>query len=145
MTIEETLSDLIPKSLDDVIRKNRDLVDLALATDEEIQTVAKDIDVHRHLKDTVSDWRIIRTKIKATGQIAMSLLGHSQEHDAPWITSLITGADMQKSYVETNSGSLYKLADRGEGEPDMYDLIHVCVAFRQWGFGDYLGVAEFFY
>ena len=54
--------------------------------------------------------------------------------------------DLASQMVVTHSGSIYRLVGpRGEGEPTLHQLLHLCSAQWQWGRGPIMGVLEVFY
>lgn len=144
-SLTQVISDLIPKSLDDVVRKNRELIEMRLATEGEIQVLEKKIESTHHAKDVIEDWRIVCLCEKKTNWVQLTLLGNSTEHKSSWITSSIVSIDFEQKIVLTNSRSIYKLGKKGHGEPPAEHLMHVCAALHLWGMGTYLGAPEFFY
>lgn len=133
---------LIPKSLDDVIRKNREHFQLRLTTDEEIFDLYKTITPNEP-KDIVDDWNLI-TLHSADGSITW-LLGDVRRKGRPRITSDVTGINFDRSFITTRSGSLYQLGNHKNGPPTQEELFLVCATFHHWGFGAGLGVPHFFY
>lgn len=143
--LAQSINDHIPVTLDDIIRKNRELVELCLSTAEEIRALGGEIRPGPPVKGIVDDWRIISLRAKRSGRAQVVLLGHSRTENAPWITSAIVRIDLPRNYVLTKSGSLYELGSQGNGEPPRLQLIHVCATLHQWGSGVFLGVPHFFY
>lgn len=143
--LTKNISNLIPKSLDDIVRRNRELVELRLATRAEIQTLEKSIENLHHEKDLIEDWRLICLSEKKSNRVQLTLLGNSAENKSAWITSSIASIDFKQNIVLTNSGSIYKLGESGQGEPTTEHLMCVCAALHLWGMGTFLGAPEFFY
>lgn len=141
----QNIDNLIPKILDDVIRKNRELVELGLSTADDIRVIQSEIQPGLPVKDIVNDWRLISLREKQSGLAQVLLLGRSQNENAAWITSSIVKIDLTRNCVMTKSGSHYGLGSRGFGEPPREQLIHVCATLHQWGSGSFLGVPHFFY
>ena len=141
--LAQQINDLIPKSLDDIIRQNRDQAELCLATDAEIMALHDEIRPGP-VKDWMEDWRFITLHVMSTRDAQVMLLGHTSIGHAR-ITSVVRQIDLDRQLVVTNSGSLYRLGRPGEGEPPFYHLAMVCAAFHSWGFGRHLGVPHFFY
>jgi hypothetical protein len=150
--IAEALEKLIPQSLGDVVRQNRHLVQIGLATPEELAERAATI-ASGQAKDTINGWRMIAFRIprppadKQLGlfeKCRLSMIGWAVELRCVRITSHVLRIDVGNGLVQTRN-SLYRLGVRGEGEPSRDELIHVCAALNSWGLGQDLGVAEFFF
>lgn len=136
---------LIPGSLDDIISKNRELVELRLANEKEINDLTRQIRSPVHVKDAIEDWRLVSLVEKTSNKAEVLLLGNSHDKTHPWITSPILTLDLSQGFVSTQSGSIYKLLDRGIGEPPASHIICLCAALHVWGSGQYLGVPHFYY
>jgi hypothetical protein len=143
--LTQQISALIPKSLDDIIRKNRELVELRSATEADILPLEMPIPGPYYPKDTINDWHLIGLCEKHSNWVQVLLLGYSTSQHCPWITSPVMSIDREQNFVRTRSGSLYVLGNRAHGEPPMDQLIHVCAALHMWGSGTFLGAPEFFY
>jgi hypothetical protein len=150
--IREALERMIPRSLEDIVRKSRDQFQIALATAEELAVLAAAIEAGP-IRDTIADWRIIAfraiglavdAQTEAVSRSRLSLLGRAAGMRCPWITSEVTEIDIDGRLVRTRN-SLYRLGARGEGEPPQEDLICVCAATHSWGFGRLIGAPAFFY
>lgn len=136
------LESLVPKSLDDLIRTNRDLALFRLATDQEVMHLHHEI-APRKPKDTLNDWRLIAFHLKQVNQTYFFMLGTSAT-SVPRITSDVEQIDLDRKLILTRN-SLYSLGERGEGEPHFEHLMMVCSAFHTWGLGETLGMLEVFY
>lgn len=134
------LSALVPNSLDEVIKYNRENFQLRLATDEEIFDLYKTI-TPAQPKDVMADWNLI-TLFSPDGS-AMWLLGEVRRKGCPRISSDVTGVDLINGFLTTRSGSLYQLGNRKNGPPTKEEIFLVCSAFHDWGFGAALGVPNF--
>jgi hypothetical protein len=136
---------LIPQSLDDIIRINREHVQLRLATDEEV------FDLHKVItpgepKDVIDEWNLIALCQPELDTTFVFLLGDIRRNGHQRITSDVTGIDLDKQLLITKSGSLYQLGSpKKNGDPDQHQLMCICAAFHGWGFGHRLGVPHFFY
>lgn len=147
MNDEQSLDDLIPKSVDDIVRANRDKCRLAWATEDELKGLACDLrqalGSPRHI---LRDWNILMIHAMQ-GKVLRSvprLLGVVSETGQPWITSAVRGFDSKAGLIQTEN-SLYGVDGPRASEPDTHTLIHVCVWLNQYGCGPYLGVPAFFY
>lgn len=141
----EHIDDLIPKSLDDVIRKNRELVELGLSTPNEIRALQAEVQQELPVKDMIDDWHLISLRSKRSGDVKVLLLGQSQKESVVWMTSSIVRIDLSQSVIVTQSGSLYGLGSQDAGGPSRGQFIHVCATLHKWGSGEFLGVPHFFY
>lgn len=137
------IEQLIPKSLDDIIRHNRDKVQLRLATDEEIFDLHQEI-TPGQLKDAIDDWNLVALHQPELNTTLVFLLGDIRRNGHQRITSEVMGVDLDRQILITKSGSLYQLGTPKNGAPDVDQLYIVCAAFHAWGFGKMLGVPHFF-
>jgi hypothetical protein len=144
-SFEQALEKLIPKSLDDVIRKNREKFRLALATEDELAKLESNVP-DASIRYTLRDWQVImlHATLEDGAKIASPrLVGIEVETGESWSTSHVISMDTDKSLVKTRN-SLYRVVGSRVGE-DKLDLLHICIALHQWGLGSFLGVPEFFY
>ncbi|MDB5411530.1 MAG: hypothetical protein JWL84_6442 [Rhodospirillales bacterium] len=151
--LREALEKMIPRSLDDVVRANRDRFQIGLATAAEAAARAARI-APACTRDTIEVWRIIAFRSldppndidagEVPGNSLLSLLGQSSRMKRGWITSQIMQIDFENRLVQTRN-SLYALGVEGAGEPPADDLIHLSAACHIWGFGDLIGAPAFFY
>lgn len=137
-----SIEDLIPKSLDDIIRLNRDKAQLRLTTDEEILELYHDI-TPGNPKDIIDDYSLITLVSESLTQVF--LLGDVRRTGIQRITSVVLQIDADRQLLTTKSGSLYQLGTPSPGLPDAHQLMCVCAAFHSWKFGAVLGVSHFFY
>lgn len=133
---------LIPKSLDDIIRINREFAQLRLTTEDEILELYKEI-TPDYPKDIVDDWNLI--SLHKPGATLVFLLGDVRQNGRPRMTSDVTGIDIDRRYLKTKSGSLYQLGSQSKDPPSQDELYLICATFHSWGFGNALGVPHFFY
>jgi hypothetical protein len=151
--IAEAIENLIPRSLDDIVRQNRHLFCISLATSEELAARAAKIEP-RDVKDTINGWRMLsfrafarRRPIKSEDASCVSrllLLGSAVETGCIWITSAVMRIDADSGFVQTQN-SFYRLGPRAEGEPPPDELMTVCAALHRWGVGPLLGAPEFYF
>lgn len=141
--IAEAVTAAMPKSLDDIIRSRRDRASLRLATADEIAALATHLSTDRPPTGEIDDWRLITLVV--VGKPLVFLVGNN--HDQNWMTSLVTGVDLQAGLITTKSGSIYKMiGEASEGEPPMQHLLHICAVLHQWGgIGQMYGVPYVFY
>lgn len=140
------LQDLIPKSLDEVVRANRDKFRLAFATDEEMLSLERGVPAGGPVQHTLEGWNILMMHATAGGktQSVPKLLGSVQGTGQCWITSTVKAIDPDTGLVQT-ANSVYRVTGPRSLEPSVHLLLHVCVFLNQRGAGPYLGIPEFFY
>ncbi|MDP2024752.1 hypothetical protein [Sulfuriferula sp.] len=141
----QALEKLIPKSLDDVIRKNREKFRLALATEDELVKLEANVP-DSPVRYTLTDWQVImlHATLEDRAKIASPrLAGRVEATGESWITSNVVGIDRGKGLVQT-ANSMYRVIGP-RVEEDKIDLLNICVALHQWGLGSSFGVPEFFY
>jgi hypothetical protein len=147
----QALEKLMPRSLDDVVRANRDNFQIGLATANEVRRLTASIEP-ASTKATIDEWRIIAFRTlkpepnsgRIVGKTLLSLLGRSSRTNCPLITSEVVKIDFENGLVRTLN-SLYKIGVAGEGEPPSDDLIHLCATTHIWGWGKMIGAPAFFY
>ena len=142
--IEEQLQELLPKSIDDVVRENRDKLRLALATEDELkalETTIADVSVRHQLEG----WNVLMLHATtASGQVSSPrLIGRVVDSGESWITSHVVGIDFGRGLVQTKS-SLYRIIGPRADETDT-DLLRICAAMHEWRLGDHYGVPHVFY
>lgn len=146
--VMQSLTELIPKNLDDIVRANRDKCRLAWATNEELNVLERDLrsSADGPVRHALRDWNMLMIHVTSGGVAKSSpkILGCVQETGQAWITSSVTAMDSRAGLIQTEN-SLYRVTGPRVFEPDMHLLIHVCVWLNQQGAGSYLGVPEFFY
>ncbi|MHB1491444.1 MAG: hypothetical protein ACYCTH_13275 [Cellulomonas sp.] len=141
----QNIEGLIPKSLDDIFRQNRDLAELGLSSLIEIAALEAEIQPGMPVTDVFDDWRFISLRDKLTGRVQVILLGVAQKRGSERITSEVVRIDLRENSIFTRSGSHYGLGTQGIGEPPMRHLILVCAAFHRSKMAELLGVPHFFY
>jgi hypothetical protein len=146
-----TIDDLIPKSLNDIIRINRDQARLYLTTDDEIMDLYAEVTPGTP-KEVIDDWRLISLYFVPSNLVQVMLLGDRRCNPPRGlpagrgharITSVVRRIDLDRGFVVTNSRSLYQLGKKGHGQPPFEHLAMICQAFHSWGFGMFLGTPYF--
>jgi hypothetical protein len=144
--INQGISELIPKSLDDIIRANREESSLSLSTNEELDKLPAIVEVVANQKSIcakLNNWRFVC--LNNNGTKAHFLTGIHEAQNCVWGTSVIVAIDMKHCLALTRSGNIYQLGTKGEGEPETDILLHICAQFHKWGIGGMLGVPHVFY
>src|SRR5690606_21592252 len=134
----------MPQLLDDVIRERRDDARLYLTTDPEVFNLHAAINPSRQA-EIMDDWRFISLHLANSDTTLVFLLGIIRSKMRVRITSDVRKIDLDRNLVITNSGSLYQLGTKGEGEPRKDGFLMICSAFHAWGFGTVFGVPHFLY
>ncbi|MBC7751146.1 MAG: hypothetical protein H7Z73_05425 [Candidatus Saccharibacteria bacterium] len=140
----KTVDALVPKSLDDIIRKNRDKAALRLTTPEEMMELRQKI-FFSEPKAIMDEWSLISMIRLTDGFVQVYLLGNIRGKTIHRLTSTVQQIDLDKQLLITQSGSLYQLGKPLDGEHGMHQLMAICAIFHTWGFGNFLGVPQFFY
>jgi hypothetical protein len=143
--IEQALKKLIPKNLDDIIRKNREKFRLALATEDELVNLEANVP-DSPVRHTLTNWQVImlHATLEDGAKIASPrLVGSVAGTGESWFTSHVGGIDRGKGLVQT-ANSVYRVIGP-RVEEEKIDLLNICVALHQWGLGSSFGVPEFFY
>ena len=140
-----TLEQVIPKSLDDIIREHRDEFSLRLSSAEDFDALPPMVsllDKQKQIRATINEWRIVCLS-QPTGNYLI-LTGINETTRNTWATSQLNSVDFENGLVLTKN-SIYRLGSKGEGEPNLHILLHICACFHIWGFGNHLGVPRIFY
>lgn len=137
--VVQQLEQMIPKSLDDIIRTKRDQVKAYLTTTAEIEAL-KGIVPIQFVKGELSNWAFITFFLTKKGLPMVYLTGFNSAERSSWMTSLVVAIDGDA--VATKSGSVYKL--KGD-KSEILDLPYICATLNGWGLGRTLGVPQFFF
>jgi hypothetical protein len=143
-SLGQQIEALMPKSLDDIIRKNRDLAQLRQTTDEEILELYHEITPGRP-KDIMDEWTLITLDAYTSNFRQVMLIGDVRRSGIQRITSVVQQIDMDRQFLITKSGSLYQLGTPKIGPPDEHQLMCICAGFHEWGIGNFIGAPSFFY
>ena len=154
MLLEQIVASIeaqIPRSLDDIITKNREFASQYSATKKQVAALQKTIPHpgDQLIKKSINDWRLVTLDIKHAGEVAryVRLLGyHDEARGCCTLTSPILGIDLGTGIVVTRSGSFYRLVGPcGQGEPTLFQLLLVCADFHNVGYGRFFGVPHVYY
>lgn len=135
------LADHLPRTLDEIVRKNRDAVEIRLATVAEIVSLAGQVSA-AEIKDAIDKWYPIAITMK--GQRWIRVLGHFEGRGETTLSSALVAFDQEVGLAQTLN-SVYRLGNRGQGEPDRASLMQLCAILNQMGVGPELGVPEVFF
>ncbi len=144
VSIEEQLQKLLPESVDDIIRKNRDELRLTLATEDELKALGEAL-ADGPVTHRLTGWNILMMHVSSERGHASSprLIGNVVGTGEPWITSHVLGVDFPKGLVKTKN-SFYQVTGPRATEEDT-NLLHICAVLHEWGFGARYGVPHIFY
>jgi len=134
---------LLPQSLDDIIRLNRSQAELRLSKTHEIDALVGKVDAYGSVKDEIDNWRLVSFVDKLSKATRVMLIGDSATRKHPAITSPLASIDLARGVALTTNNSVYKLGNRGFGEPSKDGLAFLCAAMHRWGNGRTLGVPRF--
>jgi hypothetical protein len=137
--IELHLNQIMPASLDDIIRLNRHMAKLYLTNPAEIDALRASLPIQA-AKATISHWALITMFFTKSGEAMVYLTGFNEERGCSWMTSRVTAFDGDA--LLTKSGSLYRLKGDSTDSPD---LPQICASLNSWGVGPTLGVPKFFF
>ncbi len=137
------LAQFIPKSLDAIVRKNRHLCRLRLATAEDFSRVEKRIP-RKQPRHTLVRWQVIVLDVTTQPPVrSLRLVGTTLESGESWITSNVIGIDLRTRMVQTEN-SLYAIKGRRVLEKNL-NFPYICAVLNHWGIGHFLGAPEFFF
>lgn len=143
---QEELDKIRPKSLDDIIRTERDKCSLSLSTQKELielPPIAEKMANSKAIYARLNGWYFI--SLKENDVKLHFLVGFHEAQDCVWATSVIVALDLEHDLALTKSNNIYQLGAGGEGEPSQVILLHICFQFYNWGIGKRLGVPRIFY
>ena len=139
LTIAQQLEQITPKSLDDIIRTNRDKARLYLSTGAELAALQGAIPIGL-VKGKISHWSFITFFLTKKNWAGVYLTGFNAAENSSWMTSMVTA--ISRTAVLTRSGSIYTLV----GEPSTeQDLPFICATLNLWGVGPDFGVPPLFF
>ena len=132
--ITEALIDIRPKSLDDIVRKNRDKLRIYASTEEELRALHAPVPIQA-ATGVISHWSFITLFFAESKKPVIHLHGYNAAERSSWMTSIVVAT--QGNVVATRTGSLYIL----EGErSEEQDLAYICATLNMWGVGQGFGV-----
>jgi hypothetical protein len=144
--LEKAIEDMLPKSVDDIIRVHRDRCSIRLVGNQELMSalpsMVSKLNVQKPVKAILDDWRIICVTLD--GKCLYFLIGKRHDRGGLIMTSNVNAVDFASNKVLTNN-SVYQLGARGNDKPDTGVLLHICATLRSWGFGAGFGVPAIFY
>ena len=96
------------------------------------------------MKAKISVWRFICwARTEEIGGPVHFLLGINKARQRIIMTSDVRSVDFENGLVLTKN-SLYRLGCKGNGDPEMRMLLHICATLHAWGHGEFMGGAACF-
>jgi hypothetical protein len=124
--------------LADLIRENRHILELRLATPLELTAITGDIADVRAVKGFIRGWQAIAIRDHLEDVTSFHIVGFFAMRS--WITSDLLRLSPDRSLVRTRN-SLYALGQRAESALSIAHLRTVARALRAWGLVDRYGLA----
>lgn len=138
---------LIPKNLDDVVRKNRHLLQLEYANQEDVSKLTKRIQT-TSFKGTLVDAFLYKRLIKISEVEPIYAVGYliTDAGRIAFHTSQVVGVDNDQKIIATASGSYYKIDSFADTQQtDSTLLLHICHVSHRDGWGTHFGIPEIYY
>jgi hypothetical protein len=141
--LNDTLRSALPQSLDEIVTKNRDIMQLMYATAEDLDKINANIPV-TNLKGNLTDAFIYKRIVPSKNKEVLCLVGFKEGQWA-YHTSEVVAYDVANNVALTGSGSHYVVKNIKTESPDLLLLLHICYMFHRDGIGNYFGAAPVFY
>ncbi len=140
-SLEDQINALLPKRLDEIIRKNRDKVCLEYVRFEDLSKLKVTFPITNN-KGVITDAFLYKFVGEIVEKDEVFLVGFRRNHtgESPYHTTHLIGIDFESNVVLTNSGSNYIIKNFVEGEPHLSLLLHICYVAHLWGWGKYFDV-----
>ena len=139
--------DLIPKSLDEIVRLNRDILRLEYANTEDVLKLTKRIQT-TSLTGTLVDAFLYKRLIKTSPVEPICAVGYliSDSGKIAFHTSQVVGVANDQKIIATASGSHYKIDSFADTrQTDSTLLLHICHVSHRDGWGTHFGISEIYY
>ena len=145
--IGEVLKDAIPANIDKILTVRRDEGKLRVLSNMEIYNLGRvesvDEVIAQAKEGEIEDWFIIRLDLLNLNRDITFMIGYRDGH--VFNTSGVVAIDPEAGVVRTQN-SVYRVGDRGVGEPDELLRLHVCHYLHTCGAaGRLFGVLNVFY
>lgn len=139
--------ELIPKSLDDIVRNNRDELRLALVEVDDIHSLSHQINTST-FNGTFVQLFLYKRVIKACVDQPICAVGYlkTEFEKVAYHTSRVKYLDIKQKIIHTSSGNNYYFEKFVlDNKPDTTLLMHICAVSHVDGWGPHFGVPNFFY
>lgn len=129
-------------TLESLITRNRDSLEIRLANEAEIFNLQMVIHAHQDILLSLENWRLV-AYVRPSGT-SLHLLG---ERDGPFkvrITSQVQQIDLNRRIAITASGNHYGLGNQGSGDPPITHLMLIVASAYEDGWAEKFGVPDLF-
>ncbi len=143
----QQVKDLIPKSLDEIVRLNRDILRLEYANPEDVLKLTKRIQA-TSFKGTLVDAFLYKRLTKLSEVEPICAVGYliTDSGKVAFHTSRVVSLDDEQKIILTNSGSHYKIENLSDTKnTDSNLLLHICHVAHRDGWGAHFGIPEIYY
>jgi hypothetical protein len=141
-SISEQFTNLIPKGLDDIVRKHRDKLSFEAATPQDLKALEMPI-VITNPQGALSSGFIYKWVIPTKGVAVLFMVGHI--NDVVRHTSQLIGWDPDNQVALTRSGSHYILEEFVDPDSDPQLLAGICAWCHRGPAGSTFGMPEWFF
>ncbi|TXI45038.1 hypothetical protein [Methylophilus sp.] len=139
--------DLIPESLDEIVRINRDLLKLEYANSEDLSRLATRIQ-NTNFKGTLVEAFLYKRLTKLSEVEPICAVGYliTESGKVAFHTSRVVGVDNDQKIIVTASGSHYMISSFADTrQTDSTLLLHICHVAHRDGWGTHFGIPEIYY
>ena len=126
------------RTIDDLIRRNRHLVELAIATPEEIERVIGDVGFDARSRE-LTTWRLLAIRDPQTRMVDLRLLGTRLLRPCGWITSSVTALSLDRKLCRTST-ELFALGQHLDEPLAPHELMVVATFLEESGLAEEFGL-----
>ena len=141
MENEKKLADFfasIPQDLDQIITKNRNMMQLVYATTEDLSGIQRNLNF-TDLRGTLSEAFLYKRVFTMIDYEVLCLVGFDEDR-SPIHTSKVVAFDASSQVALTANGSYYKIHSLKAGAPSRLLVLNICYIFHIEGINDFYGV-----
>lgn len=141
----ELLFETVPTSLDQIIRFNRDLLEVRHANECEIYEFDQPIHFEQaNVRNTsrLKDWHLI-VLLQPGRQTQILLLGNHPNGKSARCLKHVCKIDLSRRLVLSEFGDICHLDEQGVGEPDVLQITLLCAVINDSGLGNF-GIPSYF-
>jgi hypothetical protein len=145
--ITQQAKDLIPKSLDEIVRINRDMLKLEYANSEDLLKLTTRIKT-TSFKGTLIDAFLYKRLTNLSEVEPICAVGYlnTDSGKVAFHTSRVVGVDNDQKIIVTASGSHYMISSFADTrQTDSTLLLHICHVAHRDGWGTHFGIPEIYY
>ena len=138
------LEDLGNLTIETLVTKNRDKVQLSIERDTSSIPVLEDTEGYLPIKGHIVNANLIKLSVGGTSVIRV--LGINQSDSTSFITSVVTGIkkSSDNAYLVRTANSFYTV-ELQEEVPDLTEVLFLAGYLRMQGLGEFLGLPEVFF